>query len=120
MRDPGCERFEKAVEENVQGSTPNAQLEFKKAKAQSQQLMCNSFGSSRARRLLQPPAYVQPRRRKITSRIGSGIPSSQSKIYPVAPACLILSFKFIDLLFLNNRAGTKGCGCEKEEQKLKC
>ena len=29
--------------------------------------------------------YVQPRSRKMSSRIGIGIPSSQSKMYPVAP-----------------------------------
>src|SRR5436309_4723424 len=34
--------------------------------------------------------YVQPRSRKIKSKIGMGIPRSQSKMYPVAPACLIL------------------------------
>jgi hypothetical protein len=39
--------------------------------------------------------YVQPRKRKMRSKIGSGIPSSQSKMYPAAPACLILSFKRI-------------------------
>jgi hypothetical protein len=33
---------------------------------------------------------VQPRNRKINSKIGIGIPNSQSKIYPVAPASLIL------------------------------
>jgi hypothetical protein len=35
-------------------------------------------------------SYVQPRSRKIKSKIGMGIPSNQSKIYPVAPASLIL------------------------------
>src|SRR2546430_15154403 len=34
--------------------------------------------------------YVQPRSRKIRNKIGMGIPRSQSKMYPVAPACLIL------------------------------
>src|SRR5438105_5888309 len=34
--------------------------------------------------------YVQPRSRKMKSKIGTGIPRSQSKMYPVAPACLIL------------------------------
>jgi hypothetical protein len=34
--------------------------------------------------------YVQARSRKTKSKIGIGIPSSQSKIYPVAPASLIL------------------------------
>ena len=29
--------------------------------------------------------YVQPRSSKMSSRIGIGIPSSQSKMYPVAP-----------------------------------
>jgi hypothetical protein len=33
---------------------------------------------------------VQPRSRKINSKIGIGIPNSQSKIYPVAAASLIL------------------------------
>jgi hypothetical protein len=39
--------------------------------------------------------YVQPRSRKIRSKIGIGIPRSQSKMYPVAPACLILIVKRI-------------------------
>jgi hypothetical protein len=39
--------------------------------------------------------YVQPRNRKIRSKIGIGIPRSQSKMYPVAPACLILFAKRI-------------------------
>jgi hypothetical protein len=39
--------------------------------------------------------YVQPRSRKIRSKIGIGIPRSQSKMYPVAPACLILLLKRI-------------------------
>ena len=39
--------------------------------------------------------YVQPRSRKIRSKIGIGIPRSQSKMYPVAPACLILFVKRI-------------------------
>ena len=43
---------------------------------------------------LQDP-YVQPRSRKIRSKIGIGIPRSQSKMYPVAPACLILFAKRI-------------------------
>src|SRR5882762_2823405 len=41
--------------------------------------------------------YVQPRSRKMRSKIGSGIPSSQSRMYPAAPACLIRSFSFIEL-----------------------
>ena len=46
-----------------------------------------------------PTFYVQPRSRKIRSKIGIGIPRSQSKMYPVAPACLILFVKRIsDLL----------------------
>jgi hypothetical protein len=39
--------------------------------------------------------YVQPRSRKIRSKTGIGIPSSQSRMYPVAPACLILLAKRI-------------------------
>src|SRR5437016_7179143 len=39
--------------------------------------------------------YAQPRSRKIRSKIGIGIPRSQSKMYPVAPACLILFVKCI-------------------------
>ena len=39
--------------------------------------------------------YVQPRSRKMRSKIGIGIPRSQSKMYPVAPACLILLVKRI-------------------------
>ena len=50
--------------------------------------------------------YVQPRRRKIRSKIGIGIPRSQSKMYPVAPACLILFAKrisgFLKLLIWNS------------------
>src|SRR5204863_7328511 len=45
--------------------------------------------------------YVQPRSRKIRSKIGIGIPRSQSKMYPVAPASLILFVKRIsDILLL--------------------
>src|SRR5436189_2862203 len=44
--------------------------------------------------------YVQPRSRKIRSKIGIGIPRSQSKMYPVAPACLILCIKCIFVLSL--------------------
>ena len=39
--------------------------------------------------------YVQPLSRKIRSKIGIGIPRSQSRMYPVAPACLILFAKRI-------------------------
>ena len=45
-------------------------------------------------------SYVQPRSRKIRSRIGIGIPRSQSKMYPVAPVCLIPLVKRIDTPFL--------------------
>src|SRR5881628_3633477 len=44
--------------------------------------------------------YVQPRSRKIRSKIGIGIPRSQSKMYPVAPACLILFIKCVFVLSL--------------------
>jgi hypothetical protein len=45
--------------------------------------------------------YVQLRSRKIRSKIGIGIPRSQSKMYPVAPASLILFVKHIsDILLL--------------------
>jgi hypothetical protein len=48
-----------------------------------------------------PTSYVQPRSRKIRSKIGIGIPRSQSKMYPVAPASLILFVKRIsDILLL--------------------
>jgi hypothetical protein len=39
--------------------------------------------------------YVQPRNKKISSNIGMGIPRSQSRMYPVAPACLIFWVKRI-------------------------
>jgi hypothetical protein len=45
--------------------------------------------------------YVQPRSRKIRSKIGIGIPRSQSKMYPVAPASLILFGKRISDILLN-------------------
>jgi hypothetical protein len=45
--------------------------------------------------------YVQPRSKKIRSKIGIGIPSSQSKMYPVAAACLILFVKRISSIFRN-------------------
>jgi hypothetical protein len=45
--------------------------------------------------------YVQPRSRKIRSKIGIGIPRSQSKMYPVAPASLILFDKRISDILLN-------------------
>ena len=37
---------------------------------------------------------LQPRNRKIKNRIGIGIPSNQSKMYPAAPASLIFCFRF--------------------------
>jgi len=40
-------------------------------------------------------AQVHPRSRKIRSKIGTGIPRSHSKIYPVAPVSSILCFKCI-------------------------
>jgi hypothetical protein len=43
---------------------------------------------------------VQPRSKKIKSKIGIGIPRSQSKMYPVAPACLILFIKCMFVLSL--------------------
>src|SRR4029450_2021117 len=49
--------------------------------------------------------YVQPRSRKIRSKIGIGMPRSQSKMYPVAPACLILFVKRISDI-LRYRFGT--------------
>jgi hypothetical protein len=43
--------------------------------------------------------YVQPRSRKIRSKIGIGIPRSQSKMYPVAAASFILLVKrILDIL----------------------
>src|SRR2546430_11013874 len=50
---------------------------------------------SSMKRVLSQNLYVQPRSRKIRSKIGIGIPRSQSKMYPVAPACLILFVKRI-------------------------
>jgi hypothetical protein len=47
-----------------------------------------------------PNFYVQPRSRKIRSKIGMGIPRSQSKMYPVAPVCLILLVKRMFFLML--------------------
>jgi hypothetical protein len=41
--------------------------------------------------------YVQPRSKKIKSKIGIGIPRSQSKMYPVAPARLILFVLSLDV-----------------------
>ena len=50
---------------------------------------------------------MQPRSRKTKSKIGTGIPRSQSKIYPVAPACLILVVKrILDILSSSYRLGT--------------
>jgi hypothetical protein len=39
--------------------------------------------------------YVQPRNKKIRIKIGIGMPKSQSKMYPVAPACSIFRAKCI-------------------------
>src|SRR5580704_7497705 len=47
------------------------------------------------------PIYAQPRSRKMRSKIGIGIPRSQSKMYPVTPASLSLFVKHIsDILLL--------------------
>ena len=56
-------------------------------------LLVPEFSIKRAAR--SQSLYVQPRSRKIRSKIGIGIPRSQSKMYPVAPACLILFVKRI-------------------------
>ena len=51
--------------------------------------------------------YAQPRSRKIRSKIGIGIPRSQSRMYPVAPASLILLVKrILDILSSSYRLGT--------------
>ena len=42
--------------------------------------------------------YVQPRSRKMRSKIGMGIPRSQSKIYPVAAVSFILFVKRISII----------------------
>src|SRR5947199_10828890 len=56
---------------------------------------------SSMKRARSPNLYVQPRNKKIRSKIGIGIPRSQSKMYPVAPASLILFVKRIsDILLL--------------------
>jgi hypothetical protein len=39
--------------------------------------------------------YVQPRSKKMSNKIGIGIPRSHRRMYPVAPACLILFVKRI-------------------------
>jgi hypothetical protein len=49
-------------------------------------------------RLISSADYVQPRSKKIKSKIGIGIPRSQSRMYPVAPACLILFIKCMFVL----------------------
>src|SRR5205809_685238 len=51
--------------------------------------------------------YVQPRSRKIKSKIGIGIPRSQSKMYPVAPVCLILFIKCMFVLSLERFTGSQ-------------
>ena len=42
-----------------------------------------------------PKSYVQPRSRKMRSKIGIGIPRSQSKMYPVAAVSFSLFVKRI-------------------------
>lgn len=49
-------------------------------------------------RLISSADHVQPRSKKIKSKIGIGIPRSQSKMYPVAPASLILFIKCMFVL----------------------
>jgi hypothetical protein len=56
---------------------------------------------------------VQPRNKKIMNKIGSGIPRSQSKIYPVAPACLNLSLKRILISFFLKIARERAAGLGK-------
>jgi len=48
---------------------------------------------------------VQPRSRKIRSKIGSGIPSSQSRIQPVAPSVCFLIDKCITLISFQGWTG---------------
>ncbi len=62
-----------------------------------------------------PRNYVQPRSRKIKSKIGIGIPRSQSKMYPVAPACLNFSLKRILISFFLKNARERAAGLEKIE-----
>ena len=57
--------------------------------------------------------YVQPRSRKIRSKIGIGIPRSQSKMYPVAPASFILLVKrILDTFASSYRLGRSSCAQE--------
>jgi hypothetical protein len=59
------------------------------------------------------PNYVQPRNKKIKNKIGIGIPRSQSKMYPVAPACLNLSIKCILISFFLKSRGREQLVCRK-------
>jgi hypothetical protein len=43
------------------------------------------------------------------SKMGMGIPSSHNKIYPVAPASLILGLKYITVLLTRIAATEKSC-----------
>jgi len=58
---------------------------------------------------------VQPRNKKIMSKIGIGIPRSQSKMYPVAPTCLNLSLKCILISFFLKIARERAAGLQKVE-----
>jgi hypothetical protein len=69
----------------------------------------------RAKEVSRPRNYVQPRSRKIISKIGIGIPRSQSKMYPVAPACLNLSLKCILISFFLKIARERTAGLQKVE-----
>ena len=66
-----------------------------------------------APRFAGPRNYVQPRNKKIMSKIGIGIPRSQSKMYPVAPACLNLSLKRILISFFLKIARERAAGLGK-------
>src|ERR1700704_6124303 len=57
--------------------------------------------------LLAPQIYVQPRNRKISNKIGIGIPRSQSKMYPIAPFSFSLLMNFIFPFLINSDATRK-------------
>ena len=57
--------------------------------------------------LISSADYVQPRSKKIRSKIGIGIPRSQSRMYPVAPASLILFIKCMFVLSLERFTGSQ-------------
>jgi hypothetical protein len=67
---------------------------------------------------MSPSPYVQPRSRKISSKMGIGMPRSHNKMYPVAPACCIVVLSFIMCVLSSKSDWQAFCVFPREYQRL--